>query len=75
MLSSLSQTNPAEMLNNATSPKFAEELFMQTTKSIPEIGKKEFTLRRTDTVHIDKVTSSTPANQILNPSQRSTKNL
>jgi hypothetical protein len=44
---------------------------MPTTKSIPEMHKKELRIKRTDSIPVDK----TPANQILDPTQRSTKTL
>ena len=46
VLENLSITNPAENILRITSPKFADE--MGTSKSIKELSKKEFTLRRTE---------------------------
>lgn len=53
LLESLSQTNPPEMLNQAVSPKFGEEIIVNTTKSIQDFSRKEFTLRRTETLPVE----------------------
>lgn len=68
MLESLSQTNPPEliMLNQAVSPKFGEEIIVNTTKSIQDFSRKEFTLRRTETLpieHRERMGNNPPALQ------------
>jgi hypothetical protein len=74
LLESLSQTNPPEMvmLNQAVSPKFAEEI-IPTTKSIQDFSRREFTLRRTETLPAEyrermAVGSNNPAMQAANRS-------
>lgn len=49
----LTHSDPPE-LAIAPSPKFAEELIRGTAKSIQDYPKREFTLRRTETVGADK---------------------
>lgn len=52
VLENLSITNPPENILRITSPKFADEL--GTSKTIQELSKKEFTLRRTETAVVDR---------------------
>lgn len=77
LLESLSQTNPPEMLmlNQAVSPKFGEEIIANTTKSIQDFTRKEFTLRRTETLPVEHrermaMGNNTPVLQANMPAKR-----
>lgn len=53
VLNSLAHSDAPE-IGIAPSPKFAEELIRGTAKSIQDYAKRDFTLRRTETVGADR---------------------